>query len=139
MAAKTIDKMKSALADKGVKAININRLAEIMAEYVTLDAFFEASRGNIMATYNKLHPKTGKGLGDNFFRAYDVALAWWKSPEEPPRPAEMPDVSFSYDSLKKVVDFMDMFDVAEIPLARMLQVIETIDKGQGRGLKLKED
>lgn len=102
------------LLEKGVKPVTINRLRRIAMKFATPDAFFGASRGELLAKFNEENPSGSRSLGEGFFEAFDDALALYKSrPEfsgvtqaaEAKHPLDV--FSFTQDKLLRLASFMD--------------------------------
>lgn len=125
------------LRAEGVTAINANRIEKLANEFATVDAFFSATRGSIMSVWNKLHPDSGRSLGKNFFDAYDKALAIWKRGDEPrPQPKLKPAEDMSWlgheltqEEVKKVLDFMELFQVKSISFAGIATLLDLTGAG----------
>ena len=66
----------------GEKAVNVNRLVALAERFATPEAFFTASRGDLMKQFNLLHPGGERGLGKSFFTVFDKALRLWRAPVE---------------------------------------------------------
>lgn len=123
------------LRAEGVTTVNVNRIKALAGEFATVDAFFSATRGSVMGLWNKLHPDSGRSLGKGFFDAYDRALAIWKRGDEPrPQPKPTEDMSWlghelTQEEIKKVLDFMELYQVESMSFARIVTLLDLTGAG----------
>lgn len=132
-----IEDVCNKLRAEGISAINVNRIEKLAKEFATVEAFFSTTRGAIMGVWNKMHPGSGKSLGNEFFAAYDKALAVWKRGDEPKaeraaKPAE--DMSWlshelTTEEMKKILDFMELFGVKAMSFSKIATLLDLTGTG----------
>ena len=111
------EKMKAA----GMATLLVNRIASLMDEFATPDAFFAASRGDLQRRWHEKGNQ--RDLGDGFFEGFDQALAIWRAPDEdkyvPPSLRK-----FTKEDLKTIVDAMDLLSIPVMDAAQMGQLLD---------------
>lgn len=111
---KKFEEVLARLLESGVKPVTVNRLRRIAAKFATPDAFFGASRGELLSKFNEDNPNGSKSLGEGFFEAFDNALALFKAKPEYSGVAQAVEAkhpldvfSFTQDKLLRLASFMD--------------------------------
>lgn len=99
-------------ADKDVSSIATNRIVRMSQEFATPDAFFLASKGDLMKAYDRLVPEAKRGLGDSFFDAMAKAVRLWNAPEED-KPAAL-DATCRDPRLDEILTVNEVLLVAEL-------------------------
>lgn len=68
------------LRDEGFTSVLVNRVEELLGAFNgNIPQFCAATRGQLSATYIKLHPETKlKGLGDRTFEVFDRFVKLWR-------------------------------------------------------------
>lgn len=113
-------------------AVSVNRLFRLMDCYASAEGFFALSKGQLQAKFSEVSGKDVP-LGASFFECFDRAAGWWRSPVDngEARPAAAKDdPEFSREQLKKVMDFMEMFDKKSIRLSEVQAVLNMIGGGK---------
>lgn len=129
-----LDRALDALRKRGASAMLVNRLAELSKQFGSEESFVDATKGTLAKAWRELRPKSPKGLSERTFRAHaDLGSLWrsddGKSTELAPEPVLQRKLTLA--DLKKVVDFMEMFNLGEIEISRMFDLLETV-KGGGQ-------
>lgn len=101
----------------------VNRLFRMAERWVSFEAFLQASKGDLLKRWRELAPESNRDLGAEFYAAFDAAAAWCASAESETSPAEAPDPVLTKDQLKKVLDFLEMFDKLEIRLSEIQSLL----------------
>lgn len=130
-----LDRAFDALRKKGVSAVLVNRLAELSKQFGSEESFVDATKGTLAKAWRELRPDSPKGLSERTFHAHaDLASLWrsedGRSTELAPEPVLQRKLTLA--DLKKVVDFMEMFNLGEIEISRMFDLLETVKKGGGQ-------
>ena len=119
---KDTSKLKEALLAKR-SAVIVNRLFRLMERFATPDAFFAAPKGTLEKQYRELNPDAPRDLGRGFYECFDEALAMWNGGMAELGKSELPDPLFTREDLKKVLDFMDLFEKPDIRLSEIQSVL----------------
>lgn len=118
--------------ERKCSAVMANRIDKIAAEFATVDAFLNASKGELMSKWTKLNPETNRGLGDGFFEAFDVFLHEWRDrPETPERPDSLGERAVTQELLLWMADFLDRNKVPQMKLGRLLSVYDAMVEAKG--------
>lgn len=121
------------LYKSGVSLPIVNRIERLSCEFATKEAFFLASKGNLLAAYNKMCPDAKRGLGDMFFAAMSKAVVLWKTPDdkpaakpEPAMPARDPrlDETLTNAEVLLVAELMERFKKTEVSVDWILQQVK---------------
>ena len=118
----------------GVTTTTVNRIETLAKQFAGPEQFFSATRGELSKVWNQLTPGSPKGLGDGFFDAFDKAAGLWRTPEADAAVLQSAPLSraVTTDHLQKLKDFMEMFGLKELPLGKLLDVLDTVEpKGRG--------
>lgn len=130
-----LDRALDALRKRGVSTVLVNRLAELSRQFGNEESFVDATRGTLAKAWRELRPDSPKGLSERTFRAHaDLASLWrsedGRSTELAPEPVLSHRLTLA--DLKKTVDFMEMFNLAEIEISRIFDLLEVVKKGGGQ-------
>lgn len=120
--------------ERKCSAVMANRIDKIAAEFATVDAFLNASKGELMSKWTKLNPEANRGLGDGFFEAFDVFLHEWRDrPEAPERPDQAGERAVTQELLLWMADFLDRNKVPQMKLERLLAIYDAMVEARGEG------
>lgn len=124
---KTMDKTRKSRLEEHLllkhSKVMVNRLFRLAEGWASFEAFLQASKGDLLKRWRELNPGSDRDLGDEFYATMDDAAAWCASPASEARPSEAPDPVFTKDQLKKVLDFLEMFDKADIRLSEIQSLL----------------
>lgn len=125
---KTIEEIEGYLRSRKVSGVMAVRFRNLASSFATVDAFFSAKREDIEKMYNRLTPDGHKGIGGRFWPVFNMALDFYNgrceeekketvSEPEQEQPVDKREVEMiTYDTLKKIVDMMELLDVEAINL-----------------------
>lgn len=107
-------------ADPDVSAKVANVVMRLSREFATPDAFFLASKGELMKAYARITPESKHGLGEKFFSAMAKAVRLWNAPEEskpsapdaPPRDPRLDEV-LAVEEVLLIAELMERFKKKE--------------------------
>ena len=120
--------------ERKCSAVMANRIDKIAAEFATVDAFLNASKGELMSKWTKLNPEANRGLGDGFFEAFDVFLHEWRDrPEAPETPDRLGERPVTQELLLWMADFLDRNKVPQMKLERLLAIYDAMVEARGEG------
>lgn len=119
------------LRKTGVSATMVNKLETLAKQFAGPEQFFSATRGELSKVWNQLTPDSPKGLGDGFFEAFDRAAGLWRTPEADAAVLQSAPLSrmITTGHLQKLKDFMEMFSLQELPLGKLLDILDTVEPG----------
>ena len=125
--------MMTALYKDGVSLPIVNRIERLSCEFATKEAFFLASKGDLLAAFRRAYPDAKRDLGDRFFAAMSKAVVLWKTPDdkpaakpEPATPARDPrlDETLTAQEVLLVAELMEKFGKAEASVDWILQQVK---------------
>lgn len=124
-----MDRLKHELvAEKGHSVATVNRLFRLVDRFATSEAFFNATKTMLMKAWNEENPNGTHDLGSAFYRCYDDAVRFWNTDSEPtPDPAEC---VLSKEQVKKVLDFMEMFEKPSISVSEIQSLLTMTEAGK---------
>lgn len=123
----------TALYKDGVSLQIVNRIERLSCEFATKEAFFLASKGDLLAAFRKMWPDAKRDLGDKFFSAMSKAVVLWKQPDESPAaklgpaaPERDPrlDETLTAQEVLLVAELMERFKKAEVSVDWILQQVK---------------
>ena len=123
----------TALYKDGVSLPIVNRIERLSCEFATKEAFFLASKGNLLAAYNKMCSDAKRGLGDEFFGAMAKAVVLWHKPDEAPAEKPKPaqpvrdprlDETLTNAEVLLVAELMERFKKTEVSVDWILQQVK---------------
>lgn len=119
--------------ERKCSAVMANRIDKIAAEFATVDAFLNASKGELMSKWAKLNPEANRGLGDGFFEAFDVFLHEWRDRPEaaPERPDQLGERAATQELLLWMADFLDRNKLSQMKLGRLFAVYDAMVEARG--------
>jgi len=106
------DVLKRLNADNETSARIVGCIDRLSREFATPDAFFLASKGELMKAYLRITPESKRGLGEKFFSAMAKAVRLWNTPEED-RPVA-PDVTYRDPRLDEILTVNEVLLIAEL-------------------------
>jgi hypothetical protein len=123
----------TALYKDGVSLQIVNRIERLSCEFATKDAFFLASKGDLLAAFARMCPDAKRDLGDKFFAAMSKAVVLWKTPDD--KPAAKPshatperdprlDETLTNAEVLLVAELMERFKKAEVSVDWILQQVK---------------
>lgn len=126
-------------------AFIVNKIMRLAEEYNSLEAFFNASKGELMAKYNDKFPGKKHLIGHKFFEVLGMARSFYldgKYAEEHPDSAlnkrkteasenrkeaeEIKRKMFTPEELKAVAAMMELCDIAEIDICRIIDILGAV-------------
>lgn len=110
----------------GHSTTSVNRLFRMAEGWASFEAFLQVSKGDLLKRWRTLVPDSNRNLGKEFYATFDDAVAWYASPEAEVKPSEAPDPVFSKDQLKRVLDFMELFEKPNIRLSEMQDLLTMV-------------
>ena len=129
---KVIEIMKT----RGHSSTITNKIAAVAGQFATEDAFFMASKGDLMKAYSKIAGAKGYSLGNTFFKAFDVALSLHKEPDQEEENVVVPELcgewlneSVTLENMRGIADFMELFKIKQLPIGKMLTLLDLIRDG----------
>lgn len=121
----------TALYNDGVSLPIVNRIERLSCEFATKEAFFLASKGDLLAAFRKMSPDAKRGLGDGFFAAMSKAVVLWKTPDDKPAKAAAPDArdprldeTLTNAEVLLVAELMERFKKTEVSVDWILQQVK---------------
>lgn len=123
----------TALYNDGVSLPIVNRIERLSCEFATKEAFFLASKGDLLAVFRRMYPDAKRDLGDRFFAAMSKAVVLWKTPDEcpaaKPGPAALErdpriDETLTNEEVLLVAELMERFKKAEVSVDWILQQVK---------------
>lgn len=112
--------LKRLNADSETSARIVGCIDRLCREFATPDAFFLASKGELMKAYAKITPGAKHGLGERFFSAMAKAIRLWNAPEEDessvpdavPRDPRLDEI-LAVDEVLLIAELMERFKKKE--------------------------
>ena len=123
----------TALYKDGVNLPTLNRIERLSCEFATKEAFFLASKGELLSAFSKMCPDAKRDLGDRFFAAMSKAVVLWKTPDdkpaakpEPATPARDPrlDETLTSAEVMLIAELMERFKKTEVSVDWILQQVK---------------
>ena len=124
----------TALYKDGVSLPIINRIERLSCEFATKEAFFLASKGDLLAAFRRMYPDAKRDLGDRFFAAMSKAVVLWKTPDDKPAAKPSPaspsardprlDETLTNAEVLLVAELMERFKKAEVSVDWILQQVK---------------
>ena len=121
----------TALYKDGVSLPIVNRIERLSCEFATKEAFFLASKGDLLAAFRKTYSDAKRDLGDRFFAAMSKAVVLWKTPDEKPAKAAAPDArdprlgeTLTNAEVLLVAELMERFKKTEVSVDWILQQVK---------------
>lgn len=123
----------SALYKDGVSLQIVNRIERLSCEFATKEAFFLASKGDLLAAFRRAYPDAKRDIGDRFFAAMSKAVVLWKTPDD--KPAAKPglatperdqrlDETLTNAEVLLVAELMERFKKTEVSVDWILQQVK---------------
>lgn len=106
------DILKRLNADNETSARIVGCIDRMSQEFATPDAFFLATKGELMKAYARITPGSKRGLGRRFFDAMAKAVRLWNAPEEDKPTA--PDATYRDPRLDEILTVNEVLLVAEL-------------------------
>lgn len=145
---KTIDNIERYLRKEGVSGLMASRIKRVAEQFATTEAFFAASKADLLKAYSRASPNSGVDLGKKFWTVYDMALAYFKSSEDVDAEkgeviedhADLKDELklISLEDLKLVVNFMELCDVESICFMEIIGFLRNVRMRQKKDGDPKE-
>jgi hypothetical protein len=128
--------LEKRLRESGVSGVYTKRIIRLMNEFATPEAFFSASKGELMKAFNRTH-SSKRGIGNNFWKAFDMASRIYRCRKDDSENAEIAKTEeskmeyvwktmFPVDFLKTVVSFMELCDIDSIDLVGISQFLGSV-------------
>ena len=123
----------TALFKDGVPIQTVNRIERLSCGFATKEAFFLASKGDLLAAFRKTYPDAKRDLGDRFFAAMSKAVVLWKTPDEKPAAKPLPatpgrdprlDETLTSQEVLLVAELMERFKKPEVSVDWILQQVK---------------
>lgn len=123
----------TALYKDGVSLSIVNRIERLSSEFATKEAFFLASKGELLSAFRKAYPDAKRDLGDMFFAAMSKAVVLWKTPDDKPaaRPSHATperdprlDETLTNAEVLLVAELMERFKKTEVSVDWILQQVK---------------
>lgn len=117
------------LRKTGASSTIVNRIEALAKQFAGPDQLFSATRGELSKVWAQLTPNSPKGLGKGFWEAFDRAAGLWRTPEAEAAVLQNAPLSrmVTAGQLQKLKDFMEMFSLQELPLGKLLDVLDTVE------------
>ena len=123
----------TALFKDGVPIQTVNRIERLSCEFATKEAFFLASKGDLLSAFSRMCTDAKRGLGDKFFAAMSKAVVLWKQPDD--KPAAKPvhaaperdprlDETLTSAEVLLVAELMERFKKQEVSVDWILQQVK---------------
>ena len=107
------------------KAI-VNRMLRMAEGWSSFDVFLHLPKSELLKRWRALSPDSSRDLGASFYKAFDDAALWWADPDNEPQKNELPDPILTQDQIKKTLEFMQLFDLREIKLSSIQNLISAV-------------
>ena len=123
----------TALYKDGVSLPIVNRIERLSCEFATKEAFFLASKGDLLAAFRRTYPDAKRDLGDRFFAAMSKAVVLWKTPDDKPAAKPSPaaperdprlDETLTNAEVLLVAELMERFKKTEVSVDWILQQVK---------------
>lgn len=149
---------KEQLSEKLLKEYSVfivNKILKLSDAYNNLEAFFSASKGDLMAKYNEVFPGKKHLIGHKFFEVLGQARSYYlddKYAKNHPESAlnekngssaekaveEIKRKMFTPEELKAVAAMMELCDIAEIDICRIIDILGAVRlKGSADKVKVE--